>query len=94
MRIKTERPTRMIIKLNEDDDDDDSIDTDTASREELARACVTIHGWWIHCGKMIDIQDKELGDCGLSSDLEIIDKEKAIAWFQRALANLDETDES
>jgi hypothetical protein len=81
----------MIIKLN---DDDDSVDTATASREELAKACVTIHGWWIHCGKMIDIQDKELADCGLSSSLEITDKEKALAWFNRALANVDEADES
>ena len=83
----------MIIKLN-DEDDTDSVDTDTTSREELAKACVTIHGWWIHCGKMIDIQDRELDDCGLSSSLEITDKEKALAWFNRALANFDEADES
>jgi hypothetical protein len=50
----------VIIKLGDDDDEDASVDTDLASREELAKACVTIHGWWFHCGKMIDIQDQEL----------------------------------
>jgi hypothetical protein len=88
LQAQPAKATRMIIKLN--DDDDDTVDTDTASREELAKACVTIHGWWIHCGKMIDIQDQELADRGLSSSLEIADKEKALAWFQRALADVDE----
>ena len=73
-----------------------SLNTDTASREELAKACIAIHSWWTHCGKLIDAQDRMLADCGLRSDseLEITDKEKAIAWFKHAMAWADLDDEA
>ena len=67
-------------------------DTDTASREELAKACAVVHRWWTHVGKMLDGQDEALAACGVSCDevadvpLTIVDRGKAVAWFTRALA--------
>jgi len=58
------------------------VDTDTASREELAKACVVLHMWWTHVGKTLDGQDEALAACGLSCDevadvpLTIVDREQ------------------
>ena len=86
----------MIIELQSANGlDEYSIDTETASREELAKACVTLHRWWTHIGKLIDEQGKALTDLGLHLDeasdfpLKITDKETATAWFELALARTD-----
>jgi hypothetical protein len=71
------------------------VDTDTASREELAKACAVLHRWWTHVGKTLHGQDEALAACGLSCDvvpdfpLTIVDRDKAVAWFERALAAFD-----
>ena len=71
------------------------VDTDTASHEELAKACAVLHRWWTHVGKTLHGQDEALAACGLSRDevadvpLTIVGREKAVAWFRRALAKHD-----
>jgi hypothetical protein len=83
----------MIIDM--DQDGDKKLDTDTASREELAEACIAIHKWWTHLGKMLDRQEAALTAQGLSLDeaadfpLTITDAERVGDWFAKARAAYD-----
>ena len=88
----------MIIEVEDKFGHEFFVDTETATREQLAETCHTLHRWWTHCSKLIDTRDKVLADHGLWLDeaadfrLRITDRETATAWFARALAWTDEAD--
>jgi hypothetical protein len=66
------------------------VDTETASREELAKACVTLHRWWSYATTLLEQEEAMIEACGLSFDetawnpLAIADDDLARRWWRRA----------
>lgn len=89
----------MIIELDFDDDielDDDQIDTDTASREELAKVCISLKEAYDRLDRAWDKRTDKLTAHGLSFCdngaevwLGVDDREKASEWFSEALAEIE-----
>jgi hypothetical protein len=81
----------MLIQLQ-----DDQINTDNASPKELARACVELKKMYDQLDAATDKRRATNAACGLDFadngsevTLDIVDRQLAVAWFEKALAELD-----
>ena len=82
----------MIIRVEDDYGDDVSVETETASREELAQACVVLNKQWGRLARLFDGRAEALDANGLDfrdtmkrTTLVMTDPEKAFAGFRRML---------
>jgi hypothetical protein len=66
------------------------VDTENASREELAKACVTLHRWSSYTTTLLEQEETAIEACGLILDetarnpLAIADDGLAHAWWRSA----------
>jgi hypothetical protein len=66
------------------------VDTETASREELAKACVALHNWWSYTTTLLEQEETVIKACGLILDetarnpLAIADDGLARTWWRSA----------
>jgi hypothetical protein len=74
-----------------------TIDTDTADREELAKALIALHGQWEWLDKAWDRRAETLTDAGLDfidgrkkAAMIMVDSDKAFASFRRLLTDFIE----
>ncbi len=85
----------MIIELDNGFGDIEEIETDRASREKLAEACVTLRDMHNGLDMAWDALAYALTACGLDfrsgGDIEIViaNREKASAWFAKALVEFE-----
>lgn len=88
----------MIIEWEDDYEDDGvSVDTDTASREELAAALIKLkakydhlHKGWDKAAAELDANGLDFRDTGKRAFLDMVDPDKAFAGFRRMLTEFVE----
>jgi hypothetical protein len=84
----------MIIELEDDYGDVETVDTETASREELAEALVKLRKQWDQAwdkrAETLDADGLDFTDIGKKATLYMVDPDKAFAGLRRMHAEFVE----